>query len=115
MRTLSVLLFLWFGAAPVSLFAQAQIGPTPPQPAPPDDRTHYGEGVVREVDVRNGRVKLKHGPVETIGWKTRTADFVVADREQLAALRPGQAVRFELKPLGNKYVISRIHAAAPGR
>jgi Cu/Ag efflux protein CusF len=114
MRMALTFLLLSCIAVPAPIIAQTEVGRTPPQPAPPDVRIHYGTGLVNEVDVKAGRINLKHGPIEAVGWPARTADFVVADREQLAKLRPGQSVRFELKPIGNEYVISNIYAQERG-
>lgn len=85
-----------------------RIGETPAQPAPPDQQTHVGEATVNKVDVRAGSVNLTHEPIASLGWPAMTMDFVVSNREQLAALKPGQRVRFEMQPIGNKYVISSI-------
>lgn len=92
-----------------------RIGETPVQPAPPDQQAHSGEGTVNRVDVRAGSVNLTHGPIASLGWPAMTMDFVVSDREQLAALEPGQRVRFEMQPIGNKYVISAIRPVETGR
>lgn len=97
-------------AASGPILAQ-RIGETPVQPSPPDQRTYVGEGTVNEVDVRAGRVNLTHGPIASLGWPAMTMDFVVSNREQLAALKPGQRVRFEMHPIGNEYVISAIGPA----
>lgn len=109
MRTALALLVMLSAIAAGEAAAQTPVGKTPQQPAPPDDRTHAGTGVVNSVDVRRGRVSLRHEPVPAIGLGAQTTSFVVADRAQLAALSPGQPVTFEIKPLGNQYVLSEIH------
>ena len=107
-----VVIVTLFVALPVGPVSAQRIGDTPVQPAPADKRTHVGEGTVNRVDVRAGQVTLTHAPIASLGWPGMTMDFVVSDREQLAALEPGQRVRFELHPIGNKYVISSIRPAS---
>jgi Cu/Ag efflux protein CusF len=103
------LLLLALGGLLVSAPALAQgVGETPAQPAPPDKQAHVGEGKVNRVDVNAGKVNLTHEPIPSLGWPAMTMDFVVSNREQLAALRPGQRVQFEMRPLGNQYVIDTI-------
>lgn len=111
MRTVLALLVTLSATAAVETAAQTPVGESPRQPAPPDDRTHAGIGVVNAVDVRRGRITLRHEPIPAIGLGARISSFVVADRAQLAALKPGQAVSFEIKPLGNQYVLSGIRRA----
>lgn len=102
---IAVLGFALFGHAG----AQTPVGRTPVQPAPPDERIHTGAGTVTRVDVPGGHVVLDHDAIASLGWSAKSTDFVVTNREQLAALRAGQRVRFEIRPLGNQYVISQIH------
>lgn len=112
--SLFVLALAWL-AVPAGPLLAERIGETPVQPAPPDPQTHVGEGTVNKVDVRAGSVNLTHEPIASLGWPAMTMDFVVSDREQLAALKPGQRVRFEMHPIGNKYVISAIRPVETGR
>lgn len=108
MRTVLALLVTLSATAAMETAAQTPVGESPRQPAPPDDRTHAGTGVVNAVDVRRGQITLRHEPIPGIGLDAQISNFVVADRAQLAALKPGQAVSFEIKPLGNQYVVSGI-------
>lgn len=111
MTTALALLVIFVAAAAVDAHAQSAVGESPRQPAPPDDRTHVGTGVVNEVNVRRGQITLRHESIPGIGLDAQISSFVVADRAQLAALKPGQAVAFEIKPLGNQYVLSGIRPA----
>jgi membrane fusion protein, copper/silver efflux system len=73
--------------------------------------THKGRGVVEGVDADRGRVELDHEPVPSLQWPRMTMEFVVEDKSQLAKLKKGTAVEFELRAKpdaeGN-WVISRI-------
>jgi membrane fusion protein, copper/silver efflux system len=72
---------------------------------------HKGRGTVSEVDAGKGRVELDHEPIPSLQWPGMSMGFVVEDRRQLAALKKGDAVEFELRPRpepDGSYVISRI-------
>jgi membrane fusion protein, copper/silver efflux system len=72
---------------------------------------HKGRGTVLEVDPAQGRVELDHEPIPTLQWPRMTMGFQVGDKAQLAGLKKGDTVEFELRarpePDGS-YVISRI-------
>jgi len=73
--------------------------------------THKGRGTVTELDAQKGRVELDHEPIASMQWPKMKMGFMVEDKRQLAALKKGDAVEFELRakpdPDGN-YVISKI-------
>jgi len=75
------------------------------------DGTHAGRGTVTHVDAPNGSIHLEHEPIASLQWPAMSMSFAVADRRQLAALKPGDRVQFELRtkpePDGS-YVIERI-------
>jgi membrane fusion protein, copper/silver efflux system len=79
--------------------------------AEPAAQPHKGRGRVLEVDPAKGRVELDHEPIPTLQWPRMTMGFLVEDKAQLAKLKKGDAVEFELraKPdADGNYVISRI-------
>jgi Cu(I)/Ag(I) efflux system membrane fusion protein len=83
----------------------------PQAPDPKSTATHSGRGKVTAVDPQAGRIELDHEPIASMKWPQMTMEFLVADAKALAALKPGDAVDFELKadPDGaGNYVITRI-------
>jgi Cu(I)/Ag(I) efflux system membrane fusion protein len=76
---------------------------------------HKGRGKVTEVDVQHGRVELDHDPIPSLQWPEMRMGFLVEDRRQLAALRKGDAVQFELQGLPNKDGDHVIRSIAPER
>ena len=73
--------------------------------------THKGRGTVSEVDAAKGRVELDHEPIPSLQWPRMKMGFLVEDRSQLAGLKKGAAVEFELRAKPDQdgnYVISRI-------
>jgi Cu(I)/Ag(I) efflux system membrane fusion protein len=70
-----------------------------------------GRGTVTEVDPQQGRVEIDHAPIPAMQWPAMKMGFVVPDKAQLAAVKKGDAVEFELRakpdPDGN-YIIEKI-------
>jgi len=48
---------------------------------------------VRKVDTANGKVTLKHGPIENLGMPAMTMTFPVKDKASLATLKEGDKVK----------------------
>jgi membrane fusion protein, copper/silver efflux system len=72
---------------------------------------HKGRGRVAELDAQKGRVELEHEPIASLQWPGMKMEFLVEDKSQLARLKKGEAVEFELraKPdADGNYVISKI-------
>jgi Cu(I)/Ag(I) efflux system membrane fusion protein len=78
-----------------------------------ETQKHQGRGTVTEVDAAKGRVELDHGPIPSLQWPQMKMGFLVEDKAQLAKLKKGAVVEFELRakpdPDGN-YIISKIEA-----
>ncbi|MDH3903554.1 MAG: copper-binding protein, partial [Xanthomonadales bacterium] len=56
------------------------------------------------------RVRITHGPIETLGWAAMTMEFDVLPGASLESIQVGQSVHFALgqSDVGD-YVISIIH------
>jgi Cu/Ag efflux protein CusF len=52
------------------------------------------DGVVRKVDKRQGKLTLRHGPLENLGMPAMTMVFRVSDPAWLDQVKPGDNVRF---------------------
>ena len=76
---------------------------------------HKGRGTVTEVDLQQGRIELDHDPIPSLQWPEMRMGFRVEDKRQLAALRKGDAVQFELNGLPNKDGDHVIVSIAPER
>jgi Cu(I)/Ag(I) efflux system membrane fusion protein len=82
-----------------------------PPGAPAKDGVHRGQGTVNAVDPAAGFVELDHGPIPSLKWGPMTMGFVVADKAQLARVKRGDTVEFEMLPKPNRdgdFVITRI-------
>ena len=51
-------------------------------------------------------MKLRHGPIEELGWPAMTMDFDVAGQVDITGLEEGQSIRFELdKDANDRFII----------
>ena len=72
---------------------------------------HGGSGTVIDADAAKASVRLEHGPIPSLKWPSMTMPFTVADRKQLAGVKPGDTVEFELRAepeTDGSYVIESI-------
>ncbi len=73
---------------------------------------HNGAGEVTNIDRDAGRIELKHGPIQSLGWPAMRMAFRVTDPKLLDGIETGQRVRFTLSrsPDGSL----KISELAPG-
>ena len=75
------------------------------------DERHKGRGKVLSVDPAAGRVELDHEPIPGMQWPAMRMGFMVEDKGQLAGLKNGDIVQFEVKPKPDQdgnYVVGKI-------
>jgi Cu(I)/Ag(I) efflux system membrane fusion protein len=73
--------------------------------------TAFGSGWVESVDEAQRRIRISHGPIDALGWPGMTMEFEVVDQADadLAALRTGQDVRFQLQQVeSGRFVIMAV-------
>mgnify|MGYP001819067240 FL=1 len=74
----------------------------------------YGNGIVNAVDTKARRIRVSHGPIESLGWGPMTMEFDVLAGVDLEALSIGQSIHFSLNQseVGD-YIIDVIHQPEP--
>ena len=70
-------------------------------------------GEVLEVDRKERRVVVNHGPIQSLGMDAMAMEFLVPDPKLLASLRPGDKIRFAAAWKDGDYLITR--ASVVGR
>ena len=65
-------------------------------------------GVVQQVKAGQGKVKIKHGPIERLGMPGMTMVFKVVDPSQLAGMERGAEVAFDVDTSSGGFVITHI-------
>lgn len=66
------------------------------------------EGEVRRVDRAQGRLTLRHGPIESLNMPPMTMVFRVQDPAWLEGLKPGDNIRFQAERVNGTYTITRL-------
>ena len=69
-----------------------------------------GMGVIKQLKPEQGKVKIKHGPIERLGMPAMTMLFKVDDVDQLEGLEKGQEVGFSVDNASGGFVITHIMA-----
>lgn len=74
----------------------------------------FGSGIVKAVDMEARRIRVSHGPIESLGWTPMTMEFDVLPGADLEMITVGQSIHFSLKhsEVGD-YVIDVIHQPEP--
>ena len=70
--------------------------------------TQWAEGEVRRVDRAQGRVTLRHGPIESLNMPPMTMVFRVQDPAWLENIKPGDNIRFQAERIDGTYTILRL-------
>lgn len=63
---------------------------------------------VRKVDMANGKVTLKHGPIENLRMSTMTMSFPVKDTASLSKLKKGDKVNATFDMVNGAATVIRI-------
>ena len=69
---------------------------------------HKGHGVANNINSAAGKVNISHEAIESMSWPKMTMDFKVQNKADLAAIKPGMTVDFEITQKGKAYSITRI-------
>ncbi|MGM9481784.1 copper-binding protein [Roseateles sp. NT4] len=69
------------------------------------------DGEVRKVDLAQGKVTLRHGPLENLGMPAMTMVFKVADPKMLDSLKDGDKVKFTAEKVNGAFTVTAIQPA----
>ena len=107
--------------AAASLSAAAALAHAQPAPAasPVDHAAHHGastaapqsDGEVRKVDKAQGKLTLRHGPLENLSMPGMTMVFKVADPKMLDNLKEGDKVKFTAEKVNGTYTVTALQPA----
>jgi Cu(I)/Ag(I) efflux system protein CusF len=73
--------------------------------------TIMGTGVIKQIDKTNGKIKMTHDPIETLGWPRMTMSFRVKDAALLNQVKEGDQVTFELEKGAGGYTVTKLQSA----
>jgi Cu(I)/Ag(I) efflux system periplasmic protein CusF len=66
---------------------------------------------VRKVDLEQGKVTLRHGPLVNLDMPAMTMIFTAADPKLLDGLKQGDKVRFTSDKKDGTFIVTAIEAA----
>lgn len=69
------------------------------------------EGEVRKVDLGQGKVTLRHGPLVNLDMPGMTMVFTAADPKLLEGLKEGDKVRFTADKKDGAFIVTAIEVA----
>lgn len=69
------------------------------------------DGVVRRVDVANGKLTLRHGPIVNLDMPAMTMVFRVRPPELMKGLKVGDAVKFHAESIDDTLTVTAIQPA----
>jgi Cu/Ag efflux protein CusF len=69
------------------------------------------DGEVRKIDKEQGKLTLRHGPLENLGMPAMTMVFKVADTKLLEGLKDGDKVKFTADKVNGAYTITALQPA----
>ncbi|MDT3707188.1 MAG: copper-binding protein [Thiobacillus sp.] len=75
--------------------------------------TTLSEGVVRKVDKAQGKLTLKHGPLENLDMPGMTMVFRVQDTRWLDQVKPGDAIRFRADRTSGTFIVTTLEVVKP--
>jgi Cu/Ag efflux protein CusF len=79
---------------------------------PPADARYQGQGTVVAVDLKKGTVAVDHGEMKGL-MPPMVMEFVVDSGEALNGLKPGETIRFTLRPRGVTFTIAELAVVKP--
>lgn len=91
--------------ASVPLAVQAQTDTAAAASAP------LSTGVVKKVDKAQGKITIKHGPLENLGMPGMTMVFHMADPRMLATVNEGDQIRFTAEKANGALTVTRLEKA----
>ncbi|WP_018079094.1 copper-binding protein [Thiobacillus denitrificans] len=80
----------------------------PAMPAMSGMNATFSEGLVKKVDKDQGKITLKHGPLENLGMPGMTMVFRVQDAGMLDQVKPGDKVRFLADRANGSLIVTKL-------
>ena len=75
--------------------------------------TSLTDGDVKKIDKDNGKLTIKHGPLDNLGMPAMTMVFRVKDTALLDKIKPGDRIRFLAEKLDGLLTVTRLEVVSP--
>ena len=91
-------------AAILALVANLTPSPALSQPVPT-------RGEVTKINLEQGKITLRHGPIKNLDMDSMTMVFAVADPSMLRSVKPGDRVVFEADRVNGRITVTKLNKA----
>ena len=75
---------------------------------PATSATPRNDGEVRKIDKEQGKVTLRHGPLQALDMPAMTMVFKAADPKLLDGLKEGDKVKFDAEKVNGAFTVTAI-------
>lgn len=75
---------------------------------PPTAAAPQSEGEVRRIDLAQGKLTLRHGPLQNLDMPAMTMVFKAADPKLLEGLKEGDKVKFTAEKRNGAFTVTAI-------
>lgn len=75
--------------------------------------TTLSEGQVKKIDKDQGRLTIKHGPLENLGMPAMTMVFRVQDASWLDQVKPDNRIRFLAEKVNGALTVTTLEVVQP--
>lgn len=72
------------------------------------DVQSLSRGIVRKVDKENGKLTIKHGPLENLGMPGMTMVFHVKEAAMLDEVKAGESIRFRAEQVDGYLTVTKL-------
>lgn len=83
------------------------------QAAMPAMNAMLSDGLVKKVDKAQGKITLKHGPLENMGMPGMMMVFRVQDAGMLERVKPGDNIRFQAEQMNGALTVTKLDVVKP--
>lgn len=69
------------------------------------------DGQIRKVDMAQGKLTIRHAPMESLGMPAMTMVFRVQDPALLGRVKAGDNIRFQAERVNGAFTVTRLEPA----
>lgn len=69
-------------------------------------------GVVKKIDIEQGKITISHGPLLNLDMPAMTMVFRVADPKLLSTVKAGENIKFVAERLNGAFTVVRVEQAS---
>ncbi|HDR8911274.1 TPA: copper-binding protein [Burkholderia multivorans] len=73
-----------------------------------DAKNSMSHGEIKKVDAANGKLTIKHGPLENLGMEAMTMVFKVKDPAMLSQVKVGDKIDFVAEEVNGALTVAKL-------